>query len=263
MFDQLSDNARRAVGQATQWAVKQEHDCVDAVHVALGLIERSNGATRYLASRRVDVESLDARLRTLLAKPSPAATTEPSFTSAARQILESASRKARELGHPEVHTGHLLLAVVLQSTHDLLALLVSSGLDFRDLAQSVASSWQSDTASPSVSFKPLDLGVVTVDAVTVSLHLDFEDLVVRFTDRNGRPAEVICQDALAFSWEREPPVPETGESECSMSIHSPWLSEEATVAARSPRGYGHYRFRFGARGDLEVIAKIPVLAFTR
>ncbi|MGZ8733575.1 MAG: Clp protease N-terminal domain-containing protein [Acidimicrobiia bacterium] len=117
MFERFTEASRRAIVFAQDEARLLEHPSIGTAHVLLGLIHEAEGiggralislGLSLVETRAVVVESSD---ELLAAAPSP----DPiPFAADAKELLELAPREALRLGHRNIGTEHLVLALTDQ-----------------------------------------------------------------------------------------------------------------------------------------------------
>ena len=128
MSNRLTDNARLAMALANREAATFNHEFISSEHILLGLLGSQRGtAARVLGTLQLTVTQLrDA----ISASASPEMTQRPPM---AKRIVEVALVQARDLQHPEVSTGHLLLAILSMPECDAAQRLQHLGHDLFDI----------------------------------------------------------------------------------------------------------------------------------
>ena len=115
MFDRFSERARRAVVYAADAAREHRHDAIGTEHLLAGILVAGGPAAAALNSWGVTASALDDTLGAVSdADPAPApATGHIPFTSTTKNVLAGALRQTSLLGHEEIDTEHLLLALLI------------------------------------------------------------------------------------------------------------------------------------------------------
>ncbi|MFC7344199.1 Clp protease N-terminal domain-containing protein [Saccharopolyspora griseoalba] len=113
-FDRFTDRARQAVIDAQAQARGAGNQEITAEHLLLGLLrDRDNSAATTLAAQGVDLETLRAAAEDALPRAAEEAPPELiPFDSRAKKALELTFRQSLRLGHHEVGTEHVLLALL-------------------------------------------------------------------------------------------------------------------------------------------------------
>ena len=132
MFERFTESSRRAILFAQDEARLLEHPRIGTVHVLLGLIHESDGiggralaslGLSLVATRAAVVEASDV---VLAAAPS----LEPiPFADDAKALLELAPREALRLGHRDIGTEHLVLAITSQPRSAAMKVLADLGVE--------------------------------------------------------------------------------------------------------------------------------------
>ena len=116
-FERFSAEARRAVGAAAETAARLEHREVEPFHLLIGCLQVPNSlAARVLCDLWADGELGPTGEAVELARrmgPHPSHQATGRFSELARRVVaEDALAIAYRHGHPQITTGHLLLAVL-------------------------------------------------------------------------------------------------------------------------------------------------------
>lgn len=111
MFERFSDAARQVIVLAQQEAVSLGHDYIGTEHLLLGLL-RDPDSVAGNALAGLSLQGARDHVTRIVpgGRRKPASGHIP-FTPHAKKALEMALRKALELGHNFVGTGHILLAL--------------------------------------------------------------------------------------------------------------------------------------------------------
>lgn len=139
MFERFSDDARKALVYANQYAQKCHDQFIGPEHILIGLLEVSSGIhITALMNLKVNIEHLHHEVGSLAKSdaPTPTAHKLPQVPSA-KKIIEYAIYEARGLGHQYVGAEHLLLGLVRENDNPAAAALLRQGLTLEDLRRQV------------------------------------------------------------------------------------------------------------------------------
>ncbi len=111
MYERFGTEAKAAVVGAEQAARLLAHPTVGPEHLLLGLVGAPGTARRVLATLGLDAGRAEQEVERLVPRGTRAPSGSVPFTPRARGVLEGAMRQAMSLGHDQVGTEHLLLAL--------------------------------------------------------------------------------------------------------------------------------------------------------
>jgi ATP-dependent Clp protease ATP-binding subunit ClpA len=111
-----------------------------AEHLLLGLLNDDVVAAEYLARLPVSLNELRADIAQSLRHVGRAPSFDVPVSGAARKALRKAREEARQLAHAKVFSGHILLAIVLESTSEA-ADRLRRHVDVSDLRQWLNLKW--------------------------------------------------------------------------------------------------------------------------
>jgi hypothetical protein len=141
-FSRFTDRARNVVITSQNEAHAAHHDEIRLEHLILGLLAEPDGLGAVsIVAQGV---SLEALRQTVTAKLPPAATEVPAlvpFDASAKKVLELTFREALRMGHDEVGTEHILLALL--EFEDGAGLLTELGIDKAATEAHIAAAGQS------------------------------------------------------------------------------------------------------------------------
>ena len=132
MFEDFTVRARQAAEtSAEQQARVRSHDWIGTEHLLLGLNQDGDGtAVKTLNALGNSMPAAQARIDDILGpgqrtpRPGPLPHTPRS-----RRVLELAGHEANRLGHRQVSTGHILLALIRESDGIAGQVLAAQGAD--------------------------------------------------------------------------------------------------------------------------------------
>jgi AcrR family transcriptional regulator len=137
-FSRFTERARSAVVAAQEEARSAGNDRITVAHLLLGLLrDPACGAATLLAGQGVDLDAVQRTARaTLPARHAEMPALVP-FDAHAREVLERTFTEAERLGHDQVGTEHILMAVLVveDGTGVLAGLGVDAGRVSRDLGK--------------------------------------------------------------------------------------------------------------------------------
>lgn len=139
MFERFTDRARRAVILAQDEARKLGHGSVGPEHVLLGLLAEGGGvAAVALETLGISLEETRERVQEIAGRGQDPPAGGIPFTPGARQELrEGAQREAMLLGHDDVGTEHLLLALLREGDGVAAQVLAAQGADHAQVRERV------------------------------------------------------------------------------------------------------------------------------
>jgi hypothetical protein len=109
----FTDRAQRVIIAAQEEARRAGHDQVGSEHILLGLLGEPNGrAARAIEAQGVSLDAARAALAGTLGPSGGATPDHIPFSARAKKIRELALRESLRLGHPQIGTEHILLAVL-------------------------------------------------------------------------------------------------------------------------------------------------------
>lgn len=112
-FEQYSIDARRALGQARDIALRLQHRAIGGEHILCGVIEADDAmAIELLISLGVNVTRLHQALEFIMGRGIRGATPEPTLRPEAKQALSDAEDEATMSNSPEVTSLHLLIGLL-------------------------------------------------------------------------------------------------------------------------------------------------------
>jgi prophage maintenance system killer protein len=109
-----TDRHKQAVDLAMEQARQLGHDHLGTEHLLLGLLGAGDGvAVQVLESMGIPLEEVRSRVENIIGPGTRASRIQP--TPQARRVLGLTLREALALGHNDIGTGHLLLALLRES----------------------------------------------------------------------------------------------------------------------------------------------------
>ena len=112
-FRRFTDPAKRAVVLAQEEAGALHHNYIGTEHLLLGVLhEGESVAALVLKSLGISLEEARNRLKEIADRGQDAPARHMPFTPAARKVIEGALQEALRLGHTNVGSEHLLLALL-------------------------------------------------------------------------------------------------------------------------------------------------------
>lgn len=112
-FDRFDERGRRVFAVAKAEATLFRHNYIGSEHLLLGVVSEENGEIAdALAAMHISVDRVRRIVEEIVgqgdANPSDAITISP----LAKMLVDVANNESRRLGHPQVSTQHILLAIL-------------------------------------------------------------------------------------------------------------------------------------------------------
>jgi prophage maintenance system killer protein len=183
----FTDRHRQAVDLAMEQARQLGHDHLGTEHLLLGLLGAGDGvAVQVLESMGIPLEEVRSRVEGIIGRSPSTRAARIQPTPRARRVLGLTMREALALGHHDVGTGHLLLAL-LREGHGIAAqVLTALGADHTRVREQVLDLIASvdEQAGPQTRLVRMAIPAGLADAVEQLAHvqrqrkaaLDAEDL---------------------------------------------------------------------------------------
>lgn len=140
MFELLTDSARQVISLAHDEAQRLNHEYVGTEHLLLGIAEGEPGiAIDILRGYGLDADRLRGEVeRTIPRGPSGFPGRKLPLTPRSLRAVEHAVEEARALGSDRAGPEHLLIGVLREDLGIAAQILITFGLNTRDLRESVA-----------------------------------------------------------------------------------------------------------------------------
>ena len=136
MFERFTDRARRVVVLAQEEARMLNHNYIGTEHILLGLIHEGEGvAAKALESLGIALEGVRQQVEEIIGQGQQAPSGHIPFTPRAKPELELSLREARQLGHTDLGTEHLLLGLLREGEGVAAQGLVKLGADLSRVRQ--------------------------------------------------------------------------------------------------------------------------------
>ena len=128
-FDQYSNEARRALAQAREDALRLNHKTICTEHVLLGLLEINDPLIENIITQ-LGTSSVRVRqaLEFVIGRSTRPLLSEPTLSGPARTVLDLAEQEAQESHAPEVGADHLLLGLLREGGGIAAGVLESFGI---------------------------------------------------------------------------------------------------------------------------------------
>jgi ATP-dependent Clp protease ATP-binding subunit ClpA len=162
MFERFTDRARRVVVLAQEEARLLNHDYVGTEHLLLGLAHEGQGvAAEALESLGIRPEAIRSQVEQVIGQGQRAPGGHIPFTPRAKKVLELSLREAKQLGHNDIGTEHLLLGLVREGEGVAAHVLVSLGADLPRVRQQVIQLLSGDAggAGAAAGMRPVPMPV--------------------------------------------------------------------------------------------------------
>lgn len=138
MLERLTDQARHGVTGAETEARALKHDYLGTEHLLLGLLTDTDDVpTQALKRHQIDLHAVRNDVREIIGERDGAQQEALPHTPRVQTVLELAERAAEELGHEQVDSGHLLLALVREGEGVAPAIMRNRGADLDEVQRDV------------------------------------------------------------------------------------------------------------------------------
>jgi ATP-dependent Clp protease ATP-binding subunit ClpC len=128
-FDQYSNEARRALAQAREDALRLNHKTICTEHLLLGLLEINDPLIEgVISTLNANSGRLRQALEFVIGRSNRPLLSEPTLSAPARTVLDMAEEEAQEAHVPEVGPDHLLLGLLREGSGIAAGVLESFGI---------------------------------------------------------------------------------------------------------------------------------------
>jgi ATP-dependent Clp protease ATP-binding subunit ClpA len=136
MFERFTEDARRTVFYAQEWARRFGSSEIEPEHLLLGIMAEEDLATYLLA--RTSPEELFSQIKHERAHPNPlAADAQPQISNLAKNILTMSSQAADRRGEKPIGNEHLLLGFLNASKSYAAQLLLSKSVSSQTVEERI------------------------------------------------------------------------------------------------------------------------------
>ena len=116
MFERFTEQARQVVVLAQEEARSLGHNYIGTEHLLLGLLREEKGlAARALQSLDITAEGVREHVVRIVGSGEEVTSGQIPFTPRAKKVLELSLREALSLGHNDIGTEHILLAITREN----------------------------------------------------------------------------------------------------------------------------------------------------
>ncbi len=138
-FDHYNAEARRALAQAREDALRLNHKTICTEHVLLGLLEINDPLIEaVITNLGANTGRVRQALEFVIGRSSRPLLTEPILSAQARSVLELAEQEAQDAGANEVGTGHVLLGLLREGSGIAAGVLESFGIPLEAVRAQIA-----------------------------------------------------------------------------------------------------------------------------
>jgi hypothetical protein len=132
IYGRYTGRAKHVVVLAQEQAKARHHHYIGTEHILLGICHEPGGTSaRIIEACGTSPDSLAADLAPRLLPPSGEVPDRPPFTAGTKKVIELTARKARQLGHDQIGTGHLLLGLLIQGSGQAAEVLAEAGITWQ------------------------------------------------------------------------------------------------------------------------------------
>jgi ATP-dependent Clp protease ATP-binding subunit ClpC len=145
VFERYTEPARQVVVYASEEARELRHDAIGTEHVLIGLLREDRGlAARVLDSLGVTLSEVRGQVARIVGTGPEARTGEMPFTARTKKVLQLAVHEATSLGHDQVGTEHILLALAREGSGVAAQLLTDAGAAPARVIAAVDAAWSGE-----------------------------------------------------------------------------------------------------------------------
>lgn len=153
IYGRYTGPAKHAIVLAQAQAKAHHQHYVGPEHILLGICGEPGGVGAHIIEAcGTSTDSLAADLTLRLPPPSGEVPDRPPFTGGTKKVIELTARKARQLGHDQIGTGHLLLGLLIQHGGLAAEMLAEAGITGqraeRELLRMTAAGEPDETPQP-------------------------------------------------------------------------------------------------------------------
>jgi hypothetical protein len=132
IYGRYTGPARHVIVLAQAQAQARHDPSIGTEHILLGICDEPAGTgTRIIQACGTRPDQLAADLARRLPPPGTEAPGRPPFTAGTKKVIELTARKARQLGHDRIGTGHLLLGLLIQGGGPAAEVLAEAGITWQ------------------------------------------------------------------------------------------------------------------------------------
>lgn len=197
LFSNFTERARIAISEAHDIACELGHSYIGSEHIAAGLAREGSGvAAKVLAKYDITDDKIIEKITELTGANEPIPNeSELPLTPRTKRILQLAAMEASHMGHSYIGTEHLLMAILRDGESVGVRVLVSLGLNIRQVYEDVVDALNSGVTevSSSGSYKTAAKGKGKTKTPTLDEYgRDFTELARenRFDPVIGRSKEI-------------------------------------------------------------------------
>lgn len=153
LFSNFTERARIAISEAHDTACALGHRYIGSEHLVAGLIKEGSGvAAKVLEKADITEEKVIEKITELTgSNDALSEETELPLTPRTKRILQLAAMEARQMGHNYIGTEHLLMAILRDGESVGVRVLVSLGLNVRQVYEEVIEALSSGVTEPTSS----------------------------------------------------------------------------------------------------------------
>ena len=145
MFERFTEKAIKVIMLAQEEARRLGHNFVGTEQILLGLIGEGTGvAAKVLKSLGVNLKDSRIEVEKIIGRGSGFVAVEIPFTPRAKRLLDLSLKVARQLGHNNIGTEHLLLGLIKEGEGEAARVLENLGVDLLDLKKDVMSDFRKE-----------------------------------------------------------------------------------------------------------------------
>ncbi len=153
LFSNFTERARIAISEAHNTACALGHRYIGSEHIVAGLVKEGSGvAAKVLEKADITEEKVIEKITELTGSNDALdEETELPLTPRTKRILQLSAMEARQMGHNYIGTEHLLMAILRDGESVGVRVLVSLGLNVRQVYEEVIEALSTGVTEPSAT----------------------------------------------------------------------------------------------------------------
>lgn len=137
-FERFSEDGKRVLTVAQEEAERSGHSYIGTEHLLLAMLRLdSSPAGKVMRQLGIEIEPVRKKLAEVIGRNERTLIPQIIPTSRVKQVIEIAFDEARRMGHEEVNSAHMLLALVLEGEGIAAHVLADLGADARRVTAEV------------------------------------------------------------------------------------------------------------------------------
>lgn len=139
MKPKLSENVTKAIGYSRDEAIRLKNGAIGVEHIFLGILrEEECSAVKMLIELGLDVTDFKTRLQNSISQSSSSikysADSEIPMLRQSEKVLRLSYLESSKLHRKEIHTDHIILAILMESENIVASMLVKDGITYQKVS---------------------------------------------------------------------------------------------------------------------------------